>query len=100
MKCSSKIWTVARKEFSTRLRNRWIWTVCTLLVVCVVAIAVFVCVMVLSKRLKAAAQQSEVPSCAAGVLRRCALLLTARLENSDCTNEIPRFGQRRHRQRT
>ncbi|MFT7677904.1 MAG: heme A synthase [Planctomycetota bacterium] len=41
-----------------------------------VAIAVFVCVMVLSKRLKAAAQQSEVPSCAAGVLRRCALLLT------------------------
>lgn len=41
MKYSNKIWTVARKEFSTRLRNRWIWTVCTLLVVCVVAIAVF-----------------------------------------------------------
>ncbi len=41
MKCSSKIWTVARKEFATRLRNRWIWTVCALLVVCVVAIALF-----------------------------------------------------------
>lgn len=41
-----------------------------------VAIAVFVCVMVLIKRLKAAAQQPEVPTCAAGVLRRCALLLT------------------------
>jgi Cu-processing system permease protein len=41
LKCSSKIWTVARKEFATRVRNRWIWTVCSLLVICVVAIAGF-----------------------------------------------------------
>ena len=41
-----------------------------------VAIVVFVCVMVLVKRLKAASQRAEVPTCAAAVLRRCALLLT------------------------
>ncbi len=41
MKLSSAIWIVARNELSARLRNRWVWTVCALLVFCVVSIAYF-----------------------------------------------------------
>ena len=41
MKSSNAIWIVARNELSARLRNRWVWTVCGLLVFCVVSIAYF-----------------------------------------------------------
>lgn len=40
------------------------------------AVAVFLSVLTLARRLKAAAQREEVPTCASGVLKRCALLLT------------------------